>query len=47
MAVRSSLWKKDLGPHEHVYGEEMYNSESDEYSKTCTECGYVHSYEKM
>lgn len=47
MAVRSSLWKKDLGPHEHVYGEETYNEEDDNYTKECSSCGHVMSYEKM
>ena len=47
MAVRSSLWKKDMGGHEHTYGEETYDEEEDEYSKTCTECGHTLTYEKM
>eukprot|EP00123_Amoebidium_parasiticum_P004007 comp15303_c0_seq1/m.12135 comp15303_c0_seq1/g.12135 ORF comp15303_c0_seq1/g.12135 comp15303_c0_seq1/m.12135 type:complete len:286 (-) comp15303_c0_seq1:331-1188(-) len=33
--------------HVHVYGEETYDDEEDTYSTTCTECGYVSTYEKM
>ncbi|XP_025078157.1 DNA repair protein complementing XP-A cells homolog [Pomacea canaliculata] len=47
MAVRSSLWRKEMTGHEHVYGEETYNDDDDEYSKTCTTCGHVMTYEKM
>lgn len=47
MAVRSSLWRKEITGHEHSYGEESYNEGSDEYSKTCKTCGHVMTYEKM
>ena len=47
MSVRSSLWRKDLSGHQHEYGEEVYNEEEDEYSKTCTTCDHVWTYEKM
>lgn len=33
--------------HEHVFGEEIYNEEKDEYEQTCKECGFVNRYEKM
>ncbi|PAV60574.1 hypothetical protein WR25_23135 [Diploscapter pachys] len=33
--------------HEHVFGEENYNEEKDEYEQTCKECGFVNRYEKM
>ncbi|VDM66783.1 unnamed protein product [Strongylus vulgaris] len=33
--------------HEHIYGEEEYNEDKDEYSKKCIECDYVLTYEKM
>lgn len=46
-AVRSSLWTKDTSSHEHTYGEETYNEETDMYSKTCTSCKYTLKYEKM
>ncbi|XP_069137822.1 DNA repair protein complementing XP-A cells homolog isoform X1 [Argopecten irradians] len=46
-AVRSSLIKKDRGPHIHEFGDEVYNEANDEYSKTCQTCGHVSSYEKM
>ncbi|XP_071794392.1 DNA repair protein complementing XP-A cells homolog isoform X1 [Asterias amurensis] len=46
-AVRTSLWTKELGGHEHGYGEETYDEDSDMYSKTCTSCGHCLSYEKM
>ncbi|XP_070543482.1 DNA repair protein complementing XP-A cells homolog [Ptychodera flava] len=45
--VRSSLWTKDISSHEHTYGEETYNEESDMYSKSCTSCGHHLTYEKM
>lgn len=47
MQVRSSLFKKDLSDHVHRYGEETYDKEADEYSRTCDGCGHVHTYEKM
>ncbi|XP_071104555.1 DNA repair protein complementing XP-A cells homolog [Haliotis cracherodii] len=47
MAVRSSLWRKDSGSHEHDFGEETYDEDEDMYSKTCKSCGHVMTYEKM
>ena len=47
MQVRGSLYKKDISVHQHEYGEEVYDEEEDQYSKTCTTCGHVNSYEKM
>ncbi len=47
MAVRSSLYKKDTGGHEHDYGPESYDSDEDTYSKTCQTCNHTVSYEKM
>ncbi|XP_062620427.1 DNA repair protein complementing XP-A cells homolog [Saccostrea cucullata] len=46
LAVRSSLVKVNSGPHEHEYGPESYDGESDMYSVAC-ECGHVRTYEKM
>ncbi|ELU03972.1 hypothetical protein CAPTEDRAFT_219337 [Capitella teleta] len=46
-AVRSSLYKKDLSGHTHEYGEESYDDDEDMFSKTCTSCGHVLTYEKM
>ena len=46
-AVRSSLFTKDLSAHIHSFGEEIYNEETDEYSKTCCTCTYTQTYEKM
>ena len=45
--VRSSLWRKDTSTHQHEYGAESYNEADDNYSKTCTTCGHMMSYEKM
>ena len=45
-AVRSSLFTKNLDAHTHSYGEESYDEDKDEYSKTC-DCGHVLTYEKM
>ena len=47
MQVRGSLYKKDISNHEHEYGEEVYDAEEDEYSRTCKTCNHVHTYEKM
>lgn len=47
MQVRSSLYKKNTGPHCHEYGAESYNSDEDTFSKTCKTCGHTVSYEKM
>ena len=47
MSVRSSLWRKQTVIHEHSFGEETYDEEEDMYSKTCTTCGHIMSYEKM
>ncbi|KAK3083830.1 hypothetical protein FSP39_003761 [Pinctada imbricata] len=47
LAVRSSLVKKDRGPHQHEFGEEQSEEEEDMYSKTCKTCGHVMTYEKM
>ena len=46
-AVRSSLFTKNLSAHTHSYGEEVYDEDKDEYSKTCEECGHLLTYEKM
>ncbi|KAM8962216.1 DNA repair protein complementing XP-A cells [Pelodytes ibericus] len=45
-AVRSSLWKKDLGGHQHEYGPEEH-IEEDMYKKTCKTCGHELNFEKM
>ena len=45
--VRGSLYKKDLGGHQHEFGEEGYDEEEDEYFKTCKTCDYTARYEKM
>ncbi|BFY97197.1 hypothetical protein BsWGS_00237 [Bradybaena similaris] len=47
MSVRSSLWRKDLSGHQHEYEDEIYNEDEDMYSKTCSTCGHVWTYEKM
>ncbi|XP_071743540.1 DNA repair protein complementing XP-A cells homolog [Lepeophtheirus salmonis] len=49
MKVRGSLFtrKIDEGIHTHTFGEEVYDEDKDEYSETCTDCGYVNTYEKM
>ncbi|CAB4061385.1 AMPD [Lepeophtheirus salmonis] len=42
MKVRGSLFtrKIDEGIHTHTFGEEVYDEDKDEYSETCTDCGY-------
>ena len=47
MSMRSSLYKREQVAHEHQFGQETYDSEEEEYSRTCTTCGYKESYEKM
>lgn len=49
MEMRSSLYdaRKSKAPHSHEYGTEIYNEDDDNYSHTCTICGFVESYEKM
>lgn len=48
MEVRSSIYDKTTKVnHTHVYGEETYNEDEDNYSHTCTICGFVETYEKM
>jgi len=52
-AVRTSTWKKDTSRHEHEFpeageeGGEVYNEETDTWTKTCKTCGYQLTYEKM
>ena len=47
MAVRSSVYKRELTGHEHTYGEEVHNEADDTYTRTCTECQHEQTYEKM
>uniref|UniRef100_A0A0B6ZGB4 XPA C-terminal domain-containing protein n=1 Tax=Arion vulgaris TaxID=1028688 RepID=A0A0B6ZGB4_9EUPU len=47
MAVRSSLWRKDLSGHQHEFEDETYNEDEDMYSRTCSTCGHIWTYEKM
>ncbi|XP_020621648.1 DNA repair protein complementing XP-A cells-like [Orbicella faveolata] len=47
-AVRTSTWKKDTSRHQHEFAEsEVYNEETDEWTKTCKTCGHQLTYEKM
>ncbi|XP_074625782.1 DNA repair protein complementing XP-A cells homolog isoform X1 [Acropora palmata] len=52
-AVRTSTWKKDTRGHVHDFpkegeeGGEVYDEETDTWTKTCKTCGYQLSYEKM
>nr|XP_039249951.1 DNA repair protein complementing XP-A cells-like [Styela clava] len=46
--VRSSLYTKDMGNHEHDYGlETCKDDENDIWTKTCKTCGHELTYEKM
>lgn len=48
MQVRSSLYKRNVGPHEHEYGEaECIDEDNDLYRKTCKTCGHKWEYEEM
>eukprot|EP00053_Salpingoeca_punica_P015932 m.148337 g.148337 ORF g.148337 m.148337 type:complete len:393 (-) comp16834_c3_seq27:3099-4277(-) len=46
--ITSTWWHKDT-QHTHVYppGEEVHNPETDEWTKTCSECGFEVVFEKM
>jgi len=46
LAVRGNQSRKHAA-HKHEFGEEVYNEEEDEYSKTCITCGYIMTFEKM
>ena len=51
--MRTSTWKKDTSRHEHEFpeageeGGEVYDEETDTWTKTCKTCGYKLTYEKM
>lgn len=49
MEMRSSLYdgRTAKGPHTHEYGDETYNDDDDNYSHTCTICGFAETFEKM
>lgn len=49
MEMRSSLYdtRTVKGQHKHEYGAETYNEEDDNYSHTCSGCGFVETFEKM
>lgn len=48
MRVRSSLYKKDIGTHEHEFGEAIcIDEDKDLHRKTCKTCGYKWEYEEM
>ncbi|KAK0425636.1 hypothetical protein QR680_009298 [Steinernema hermaphroditum] len=45
----TAKYKTQMKPtkHEHLFGEESHDAESDEYKKKCEVCGYELTYEKM
>jgi DNA-repair protein complementing XP-A cells len=48
MNVRSSLYdKRTYKPHEHEFEEETYNEDDDNYTHTCSTCGFQETYEKL
>lgn len=47
MDVRSSLFDRTRATHVHSFGEEQYDADADVYSRTCSQCGHVETYEKM
>ena len=46
MNVRSTLYDKTTATHTHEFGEEVF-VEEDTYSRTCIECSFVETYEKI
>ena len=52
MQMRGSLFAKDYKTaigvgHEPEFESEIYDEENDEYSRKCTICGHINTYEKM
>lgn len=48
MQVRSSLYKRNIGAHEHEYGEaECIDEDNDIFRKICKTCGHKWEYEEM
>nr|CAG4650658.1 EOG090X0KP6 [Sida crystallina] len=47
MAVRSSMYHKQVEGHVHDLDAEQYDDEKDEYFRVCRTCNYRNSYEKM
>ncbi|XP_013188519.2 DNA repair protein complementing XP-A cells homolog [Amyelois transitella] len=47
MDVRGSLYSRTHAAHEHAYGEEAHDEDADTYSRTCSTCGHVQTYEKL
>lgn len=48
MQVRSSLYKRGMGKHEHEYGEPVcIDEDKDLYRKECTSCGHQWDYEEL
>ena len=48
MQVRSSLYKRNVGAHEHDYGEpKCIDEDNDIFRKTCKTCGHKWEYEEM
>lgn len=48
MQVRSSLYKRNIGGHEHEFGDAIcIDDDNDLYQKTCKTCGYKWEYEEM
>ncbi|XP_026737735.1 DNA repair protein complementing XP-A cells homolog [Trichoplusia ni] len=47
MDVRSSLFDRTRALHTHDFGPERYDEAADQYSRVCTDCGHVETYEKM
>ncbi|KAM7535447.1 hypothetical protein Aperf_G00000092768 [Anoplocephala perfoliata] len=45
--VRSSLYTKKAAIHAHNFGPEVYDEDTDTYSKSCTSCGHKMTFEKM
>lgn len=48
MNVRSSLYdKRTYKPHEHEFENETYNESEDNYTHTCSSCGFEETFEKL
>jgi DNA-repair protein complementing XP-A cells len=48
MSARSSLYTRDLTPHEHKWGpDQLVDEDEDMYKHKCTECGQEETFEKM
>ena len=47
MSMQSAQPTKMHSGHKHEFGPDVYDSDNDEYTKTCKTCGHSVTFEKM